>query len=226
MGIPMGSDEHLMLAGRGNPLGHFEFLPFVGVNEKILAANGGSWDYPPRLAKGWEGSPKLDSLYKLATQEISNHMERLPVWAFKDPRTCLTLPFWRRLLPYPIDCVVILRNPLSVAESLLARNGIPLERGVALWQMYLSSMREGLAGLRSQFFLYDEFLNSCDQEIGRLEVFIRCRKSDWSAARTFVSQSLRNHVHDLEDLRAHPSVPLSAVNLYLDLVASISRDPS
>ena len=55
---------------------------------------------------------------------------------FKDPRLCLTLPFWRTVTP--VDHVLIcLREPGAVADSLLRRNGIDPERSASLWVDYV-----------------------------------------------------------------------------------------
>ena len=64
------------------------------------------------------------------------------VW--KDPRSCLLLPYWLAHLPKPVAAVFIWRSPLSVARSLQARDRLHLADGVALWERY---NRSGLAGL-------------------------------------------------------------------------------
>jgi len=47
-------------------------------------------------------------------------------WAWKDPRLCLTLPFWLEVLDARPAMVVCLRNPLEIAASLAERNGFAL----------------------------------------------------------------------------------------------------
>ena len=56
-------------------------------------------------------------------------------WAWKDPRTALTMPFWRQLLP-GLKVVVCVRNPLEVAHSLSQRGMSSLAFGLRLWQTY------------------------------------------------------------------------------------------
>jgi hypothetical protein len=58
------------------------------------------------------------------------------VWGWKDPRNCLTLPFWRKLLP-ELNVLVIVRNPLEVAYSLRNRNeDTSYSFGLRLWEIY------------------------------------------------------------------------------------------
>ncbi len=46
-------------------------------------------------------------------------------WVWKDPRTCLTFPLWRRVLGPAVLVVLVLRAPGAVVSSLKRRDGIP-----------------------------------------------------------------------------------------------------
>ena len=58
-----------------------------------------------------------------------------PVWGWKDPRNCLTMPFWRSLLP-GLKTIIIVRNPLEAAYSMHKRNGTSYALGLRLWEIY------------------------------------------------------------------------------------------
>ena len=75
-----------------------------------------------------------------------------PVW--KDPRACLLLPFWREVLPGPLTAVFVWRDPLAVARSLHARDGMPVGYGLALWEWYIRSAAAGLAGVDTYVLEY------------------------------------------------------------------------
>lgn len=60
-------------------------------------------------------------------------------WVWKDPRTCLLLPFWREVLGDDLVIVAVVRNPLESARSLEARDEIPVPYGTALWERYQRS---------------------------------------------------------------------------------------
>ena len=102
-----------------NARGHFEALDLVRLNEAVLAHSAGHWLKPPATLR-WtpEHAAARDAL--LAE----------PDSLLKDPRTLLTLPFWRERAPRMIG---IVRHPLAVARSLLAWRQVPLTEGLHLW---------------------------------------------------------------------------------------------
>src|SRR3712207_2640746 len=108
------------------------------LNEEILSRFGGNWHDPPAFPSGWEHAVEFEDLRYRARVLIEEDFAAAKVWGWKDPRTCLTLPFWRQILP-PMQYVICLRNPLDVARSLERRNGFSLEKGIYLWLVYIES---------------------------------------------------------------------------------------
>ncbi len=99
------------------------------LSERILAASGGSWDSPPkRLCWTAEHGAERDLILKRLRSEGRP-------WVFKDPRNLLTLPFWLES-DLPLLRIGIIRNVLSVAQSLAVRDDMPLARGIELWTSY------------------------------------------------------------------------------------------
>jgi len=122
LGVDLGPHEALALeAAEDNTKGHWEHKEIALINEEILSAYGGSWHEPPALPRGWQTSTLLDDLRARARKLIHEQFENVSLWGWKDPRTCLTLPFWQQFVsnPYYVLC---LRNPLDVASSLARRN--------------------------------------------------------------------------------------------------------
>ena len=95
-----------------------------------MAANGASWDRPPRRLD--YGADDLARVREL----IDTYAEPGP-WGFKDPRTLLTLALWREAVP-DLQCVGIFRHPRAVAESLRRRSGgrIEVSEALSLWRHY------------------------------------------------------------------------------------------
>lgn len=122
--IPMGPrdapKQFLNVPAPDNPLGHYEDLRFVTLNDKILGAAGGSWYRPPdnnALEAVYGGFiSEAKHLIKIRNEEADGGL-----WGFKDPRTTLTLPFWHNLVESP-HVVSVFRNPHDVAVSLMKRN--------------------------------------------------------------------------------------------------------
>ena len=113
-----------------NLKGNRENLQVRNLNDAVLSTSGGAWDRPPRSLR-WtqEQAARRDALVEL--------YEALPgrYWGFKDPRTVLTLPFWRERMP-DVRLVTTYRHPLAVAQSLAAREQMPFDQGLRLWQAY------------------------------------------------------------------------------------------
>ncbi|HTZ08801.1 MAG TPA: hypothetical protein VMB72_07005, partial [Acidimicrobiales bacterium] len=61
LGADVGERDDL-LTDYDNPAGHWESRALVAANDRILAAWGRSWDFPPWLAPGWERSERAERL--------------------------------------------------------------------------------------------------------------------------------------------------------------------
>jgi hypothetical protein len=88
------------------------------------------------------------------------------VW--KDPRSCLLLPFWRAHLPGPLAAVFIWRWPLSVARSLQARDRMHLADGVALWERYNRCALSGLVGVDTFVTRYEDIVEDPTAQLGAI----------------------------------------------------------
>ena len=130
LGLSPGPDADLVPPSDSNPAGHWENASLNLVNQRLLAALGGHASAPPPLAEGWEAAPELERLRREAAA-LAGSVLAAEQWAWKDPRTCLTLPFWLRVLDVPVAAVLVRRHPLEVARSLEARDGRPLGTEIA-----------------------------------------------------------------------------------------------
>ena len=165
MGIPLGRESDLH-SGQDNPLGHWESNSLVLANDLILAQFHGSFTFPPNLRSGWEGS--------LNTEWLLPHLAALfgdvypqDAWLWKDPRLCLTLPLWRRILA-PFCVVLVIRNPNAVTDSLRSRDGLPLAYCHALWDRYNRSAVRNLEGLPVAIVEFDALESDPSRELKRL----------------------------------------------------------
>lgn len=137
-GLWLGLDPELQTVdGRafpGNPKGNYESREVAAINETVLLNSGGSWHQPPVevVATSALRSNMQQFLAGLETGKPSE----FPAWGWKDPRTILTLGCWQQVIDEKPVLVATFRHPQLVAQSLLARDGFPLERGYALWVHY------------------------------------------------------------------------------------------
>jgi hypothetical protein len=135
LGMSLGPFD-LIDANASNPSGHFEAIPFHRLNRQIQGLVYGFMDDLP-------GSPQItarfcetrgewddgihipDELLEEGQALIRTLLASGPVSGFKDPRTVLTWPFWKRVLSNFPDVRVIpfglLRSPHEIAMSLVTR---------------------------------------------------------------------------------------------------------
>lgn len=130
---PEGSSTDKSL-GEENPKGFWERRDFRELNDLLLRAQGADWDQ----VSGWNAATLDQEVRQNFTDRakiIITRLDAMRPWVAKEPRFCLTLPLWLPLLEVPM-AVLVYRNPLEVAQSLLIRNAMPLAVGCALWEYY------------------------------------------------------------------------------------------
>lgn len=133
-GLDIGTRDDVGL-GVGQPRGHFEDRDFFRLHEAILAASGRSCFTADDSSPG-EVAPVFE---ERARALIAARADR-PFWGWKDPRTCLFLDLWDRLLPQA-RYLFLYRHPVDVALSLWRRNTDPelsADPWLALraWELY------------------------------------------------------------------------------------------
>jgi hypothetical protein len=96
-----------------------------------------------------------------------------PPMVLKDPRLCITLPFWRKVLEPEPCAVLILRDPLEAALSLSARHDdIPVSLGLAMWDRYVRQAVAALEGLPVFAIDYASAFNDPRVFIGEIVTFL------------------------------------------------------
>jgi hypothetical protein len=208
LGLGMPVDEHLVPANADNERGHWESRSIVQLNNRIFRHFGGLLFSPPLLVDGWQDDPSLDELRAEAGRRFRASFGPRPV-AWKDPRTCLTLPFWRTVIDPPAAAVFIFRDPLEVARSLRARSDMPLIHGLAAWERYVRAAASNLDGVPTLAADFDTVLadpvSFTDSLVRFLhEVGVEVDPDRRTAADAFVSRELR-HQHGESEFTPGPA---------------------
>jgi hypothetical protein len=217
-GLELGYEQDLLGPDNGNPLGHFEHKGFKRLNEGLLAHFGGSTDNPPDLEPNWQHDPSLYAALEDA-QFLLGPFKGKPVWGWKEPRTTLVIPFWKRLLDNT-RFIVCIRNPLEVARSIAARDGMPVEKGLYLWNRYTrDAIRETEQSPRIFTFYEDYFANGLD-EIKRVARFCGLILPIESCTlQKAIYRELRHQSYSIADLLNCEIVPSGYKALYIGLRA-------
>lgn len=133
----MGND--LMLNKPDNVRGHYEQIPIVNLNDKILRTAKGSWDNPPSHASilSLKGRFNFEIIKELECLELSSNGGTIGI---KDPRMCLTIELWEPFLKNP-QYIVSYRDSNEIAQSLNKRDGMPIEKGIELANEYNNRLK-------------------------------------------------------------------------------------
>ena len=204
-----GLGETLMAASDDNPKGFFEDLDVVAFNDALLESNGSSWDAPVFMGQrplAWDRRQ-----VEAGAELLKAKLEREPQLAIKDPRLCLTLPYWHaaaQFLKIPLRVCLVYRNPLEIAASLEQRNAMPLSVGLGLTQAYWSQL---LSDTESDSFVvgYDHFLDDPAATLDGIGAWLT-KPVDGKVAGAFVDEfidgGMQHHRHDLTELHNNPLV--------------------
>jgi hypothetical protein len=156
MGLALPHDEDLFVGQRPNPRGHWESKSLVAFNNSLLEERDASWFCPPSLSAK-DVSRMLDRHASDARAKFHSAYTEQP-WVWKDPRTCVLLPFWSAVLGARAAYVLVVRHPLEVSDSLARRNGYSPEVSLALWERYTREAMLGAAGRPMLVCTYDRVL--------------------------------------------------------------------
>ena len=151
----------------GNPAGHWESASLIKFNDRLLGMSGGSWAAPPPLIPDWETTPPVAALRGDGERVF---MDAYPEeeWVWKDPRTCLTLPFWRTVWQRDPVAALVSREPLEVFLSLRSRNGLQKAHCIALWERYTRSAILSADGLPVVRVSYDRLMRDPASAVANL----------------------------------------------------------
>lgn len=221
LGISFGRDELLLAANRANPTGFWENTKFIELNDALLARLHGAWYDPPAPPAGWEADESVADLGRAARSLIEAEFGSVPSWGWKDPRTCLTLPFWRQTVP-AARYVLCVRNPMDAAASLV---GLPwgrrwleppsVGRALDLWVEYTRRAFEETRDRPSLVVFYEDVLFDWRREASRLAEFVDVTApTDGGAEQAiaaYVQPALRHHAAAASNgppLSNHPAIDL------------------
>jgi hypothetical protein len=213
-----------------NAKGHWEHKEISSICNDILKTSGGNWDDPPVFSPGWEGSEVLDDLRHRARKLITDEFGGLEQWGWKDPRACLTVPFWQQLIP-GMRYILCLRNPVDVSLSLAYRDSFSAEKSAYLWFTYVCSALRHTHGKSLHIVFYEDLVDDCLPEVRRLAEFLRQpdRAKQMGVQQSvldFVEKNLQHHRTSLMQNRIHSRFDLYARTLYLCQRISAGTDIS
>jgi hypothetical protein len=180
-----------------NKKGNQENPAIMRLHDEVLASNGGSWDHPPAKPVIW------NEVQQAALTAILDEYKGHACWAFKDPRTMLTLPGWLQQLP-SLRFVGTFRHPAAVAQSLHRRGQMPPEEGFGLWLHYNRLLLDYQREFGFEVLCFD--LNPNDYLAAAVRAFDRLGLDTASAPLGFYDEELRSGSADPQFRNPPPEV--------------------
>jgi hypothetical protein len=170
LGVPFGGGR-LIPPTPDNPGGHWESWELQDVNNLLLARLGGSWPGPPDLEPGWESSTALDAI-RAEARRVWEMVQDGETWLWKDPRTCITLPFWRSVADIRGPAILIHRQPADVVASLGRRDGFSPTVSAGLWERYNRDALAGMSGWPVMVTPYTSLLRDTHRWLHQVREFL------------------------------------------------------
>ena len=225
LGVHFGPDERLLEPNVANPAGFWEHKDLIALNDELLERLGGTWYAPPSPPPGWQKRPDFEDLRARATALVENDLARHEVWAWKDPRTCLTLPFWHALVP-DLAPVICLRTPAAAARSLATMGWTavdsldePYETALDLWLRYTTDALEHTRGRARLLVFYDRLVEDPGGQSERIGAFTGLTKHVTPTVRQQIEAFIRPSFPP-RDGGANPRIPEHPAHvLYAELRA-------
>ncbi|MBI1882878.1 MAG: hypothetical protein HYS08_01540 [Chlamydiae bacterium] len=232
-GVYLGEPGDLMEGASDNSEGFWEHKGIVDLNERILQALKRTWDSVLPLPHEWHLSKDFQPFKSEMVRLIKSCFLNRPLWGWKDPRTSLTFDLWKEALrELGMDCVslVMIRNPLDVAKSLLKRNGFSQGKSFGMWLHYNLSILQTTQGLQRTFLFYDLFLENWEKEMKNC---FSKMGLDWPRENNVLNEEmnalirldLRHSQSKFEELKKREaSLPLVTVYEFLEMLSQSSQD--
>ena len=203
-GAYVGTDDRLLTPSRHNPKGFWEICDVKRLNDLLLHDMGCDWQRVLALGARQPTAAALAAFHAGASTVVGD-LERFRPWAMKDPRLCITLPWWRPHLEAPV-CILTHRNPVEIARSLAARNRTPEPFGVALWERYMQMALSATSGLPRIVIGHDRLLRQPVETTARLIETLKglgvtgMEMPDSATITGFIDSALHRHAADDAEL--------------------------
>jgi hypothetical protein len=159
----LDAPRDLMPASPGNPLGYWESLGAMKINDRLLQQLGCHWSKAWILPQtAWDSHPEAIRRWRSEMLELlQSSYPKGGRAIIKDPRLCVLLPAiipWLESNLLPIATFLPIRHPVEVSESLRVAEGIPRSQGLLLWISHVLNAERFTRGFDRLIFDYQQVL--------------------------------------------------------------------
>lgn len=223
LGVDLG-DRLLAPVENDNDRGYWEDLDVNSINAEMMAEINLDWHSLTPLC------PRdIDTLCKKGYQEralqlLERKIGQKPIFGLKDPRFAKLLPFWRKVFDqceFDISYVLVVRNPISVSESLAKRSQFQPEKTFYLWLEHVLWSLLYTSGEARVIVDYDRMMDLPERELNRISRRLGLQLSNSEKEfyeYDFLTNDLRHSVADLDNLLNCENAPALLQEVYGTLV--------
>ncbi|MCB0738433.1 MAG: hypothetical protein KDC92_13030 [Bacteroidetes bacterium] len=166
MGINMGNKLHPV--SKPDKEGHYEDIDFLNFHRKLFDHNN-----LPYTVKNGE-KIKIPDKFKEQAIALIETKSNQKQWGFKDPRTCLLLPFWHKNLTeqgHEVYYLMLYRRKKDVVKSLMKRLYKHHKKRAGQWPLFGKYWKDHLKlTLRKKEF-EKEFSDSYERHLHEMTGF-------------------------------------------------------
>lgn len=146
LGVSFGDETAFYAADRWNARGYFERRDVMDINSRMITGFSRTDSSMAALAGQvrYLLEPSLERIVARGASmapEMRAVRDQPAIEAIKDPRFCLTWSAWQENIDIEA-CVVSIRHPFDVADSLWRRQRIPIRLGIRFWRYHMEALRQ------------------------------------------------------------------------------------
>ncbi len=231
LGVELG-DNLMQAIPDINEKGFWEDKDIISLNIEIFDAIGYDCLTNIPITNAELTSDILSPFRLYAVELLESKIKNITVLGIKDPRICRLLPFWKVIfneLKLEVSYIIVVRNPLSVAQSLKRRDGFKAEKSYYLWLEHILPSILETEGSPRLVVDYDLLMDQPETQLYRiadrinlsLGVEFSSKFEDFS--KNFLDKNLRHTRFQIGDLQLDPKVPKGVIESY-SVVQKLARD--
>lgn len=228
--IGLDAPKDLMPPTKDNPKGYFESIGVISENERLLSALGTSWRFDKPMPRGWIDQQPAAEWRKAILRKLRASFDGATFPVLKDPRLCLLLAglrCWLQADAIDFRFVLVVRHPLEVVKSLLARAQDPIAKDASLhlWIESVLSAERHTRGFPRMVVIADDLFKTPDQVQAELQSFIDLNTQDGECEgfSSFVDPDLQHQRFNKTMLR-QPAWGMSQCGVLEDLAIRIYEE--
>jgi len=222
MGVNLG--DKLIPPMKDNEKGFWEDAELLSLNDSMLSAIGSAWHHFAPVTRHDVEKLRKEGYFLRAVKLLRQKVSHTPIFGFKDPRLAKLYPFWKEVLAhckYQVSHVLVIRNPLSVVDSLVKRNKFPAEKCYLMWLEHVIVSWIETKGNKRLVIDFDRLIESPEQELIRMATSfgLGINSSELETYRDkFLDENMRHAVYSPDDLSLDEACPSLVRRIYATLL--------